>query len=40
MGLLEANGFRGWEAGRQLDPEIENDEGAIRLESVCVGAQR
>lgn len=38
--ILERNGFACREAGRQLDPVIEGDDGDIRMESVCVDAEK
>ena len=39
-GILERNGFVCREAGRQLDPLVEGDDGDMRLESVCIEAEK
>ena len=36
--ILEQNGFTCREAGRQLDPAIEIDNGTTQMESVCLAA--
>lgn len=39
-GILEQNGFACREAGRQFDPVIEEEDGNIQLESVCIDAEK
>lgn len=39
MRILEQNGFAPREAARRLDPVIEDEDGDIQMESVCIEAQ-
>ncbi len=40
MRILEQNGFAPREAARRLDPVIEDEDGDIQMESVCIEAQK
>lgn len=40
MNILEQNGFEPREAARRMDPVIEGEDGDIRMESVCIEAQK
>lgn len=40
MSVLGRNGFEPREAARKLDPVIEEEDGDIQLESVCIEATK